>query len=236
MPLFIDTLNVGVTPEGITDFIQERQANANSLIVYDPQKVKDAFREFGRVTGGIGKAVKKPTASSVALAAGQLSSLVAGGIGAFYRFNLNPQEISVDEAKLDNIINTKAGHDINHWDHDDVIKIRYSGVSGTLLPPPEALRQGVKDIRFSAAWRRFEQFKRFWRAARRDIVIIWDGVYYRGSMKTFNHKRSASGPWLLSYSFDFHALPAHTRDLFGKDVSVATLIGLSQSAIRKLSE
>ena len=230
MPLFLDTLNLGVTTEGITDSFDQGLSSANNLIVYDPQKVKDAFREFGRVTKGQGKFRDKVGPATEALASGLLSSL-RSGFGAFYRFVLNPQEISMDESKLDTIIYTKAGHDTMHWEHDDAIKIRYSGVSGSLVPPPEAIRLKINDIRLSAAWRRFEQFKRFWRASRRDMVIIWDGVYYRGIMKSFTHKRSAAGPWLINYSFDFQALPAHTRDLFGKAISMASLLGLSPASV-----
>jgi len=236
MPSLIDTLNIGVAAEGIVDSFDQGLSSANNMLIYDPQKVKDAFREFGRVTGGLGKFVTKPAASTKALSAGLLSSITADGVGAFYRFVLNPQEVNVDEQKLDTIVNTKAGHDSMHWEHDDTIKIRYSGVSGSLVPPPEAIRLKVNDVRLSAAWRRFEQFKRFWRASRRDMVIIWDGTYYRGIMKVFNHKRSAAGPWLINYSFDFTAIPAHTRDLFGKELSVASLLGLSAAGIKRALE
>ncbi len=236
MPLFLDTLNLSVTPEGITDSFDQGLSSANNLLIYEPQKLKDAFREFGRTIGGKGKFVTKVAASTKALASGLLSSLAADGVGAFYRFVLNPQAVNVDESKLDTIVVTKAGHDTMHWEHDDTIKIRYDGVSGSLVPPLEATRLNINDVRLSAAWRRFEQFKRFWRASRRDMVIIWEGTYYRGIMKTFNYKRSAEGPWLINYSFDFTALPDQTRDLFGKDLSVASLLGLSAPSIRRLLE
>lgn len=230
MALLSDVVNVAVNVEGIIDSFELSLSTANNMVVFDPKRVKDAFREFGRPTGGAGKSLTKKVGDFAQSKAGASLSL----IDSFFRFTLNPQQFRVTEAKLDTMVLTKESFDSMHWEHDDTVKLSYSGTSGSLIPPPAARANKIHDIRLSGAWRRFTRFKSFWRAARRDLVIIWDGVYYRGIMRTFNYNQDAENPWQILYTFDFEGFPDQIKDIQGI-LSVAGL-GFSSASGANVAE
>lgn len=118
----------------------------------------------------------------------------------YYKFRINPSRLSCSASKVQSTIKTAKGWDIHTWGNNlDVLS--YSGTTGYMKPPAILISMGIKDVRLSPAWQRFNKFDDFFHQNDGELVMIFEHVLMKVHMVDFRYDRIAEDPWQIKYSF-----------------------------------
>ena len=146
----------------------------------------------------------------------------------FFRFFMNPSNLSVQMTKTSKTRLTKKGFETIHWEGTptEAIPMAFSGYSGTFYIPP-ALSQDpalkIRDTKFSLNWQRFKIFERFVNNLTGDVVMLYDGTRYEGVVNNLKYDESADSPYGIKYSFVFTAYPDRIQPLISPDALFASI-------------
>jgi len=134
----------------------------------------------------------------------------------YYKFLLNPQNVTITHAKLQNISEASDLTIINTY-RNTAATMDLKGISGCLLPrdfmkvlgtdtalPIETMTRYPK---LSAAWFKFRQLEKFYNEVNSDVVIMYDMDLYVGKFVSFNYTHNADSPWVIDYNMQFKIYP-----------------------------
>lgn len=156
---------------------------------------------------------------SVALEAAVAEALFVLGNFSYYKFLLNPQNVSISNSKLQSIQETSDLTIINTYRNTaPVMNIR--GISGCTLPrdfmvlsgeatklPTETMARYPK---LSVAYLKFRQLEKFYNESNSDLVMMYDMDLYVGKLVSFNFNADAGSPWVINYDMQFRIYPNMT--------------------------
>lgn len=128
----------------------------------------------------------------------------------YYKFRINPSNLSIGTKKVQSNALTKAGYE-KHYHAEGMIQYNYSGSTGYMKSMLDGI--GISDIRFSPAWIKFEGFKKFWDEATTDVRMYYDGAVYTGYFDNINHTKDANDAYQMKYTFNFLIYPGQTHYL-----------------------
>lgn len=170
----------------------------------------------------------------------------------FFRFRINPQNLTVRKAKVLSSTFTKQGYTYSHHGND-MTKLAYRGTTGYFRPPnplevgaeiakvvpgfpvdvesaaqlrdevARLILSGQIDITQSPVWQKFRRFESFWDRVQTEMAIYFDQRLFRGQLINFNYTEAANDPLQINYDFEFHA---HTDTRTGTDRHGKALIHL----------
>jgi len=156
-------------------------------------------------------------ALSVSIEALVSEALFVFGKFLYYKFLLNPQNVTITHSKLQNVSEASDITIINTY-RNTAATMSIRGISGSLLPrdfmsvtgaatklPTETLARYPK---LSAAWFKFRQLEKFYNEVNSDIVIMYDMDLYIGKFVSFNYSQEANNPWVINYDMQFKIYPA----------------------------
>ena len=158
------------------------------------------------------------TAQGISVSIEALVSEVLFVLGKYlyYKFLLNPQNVTITHAKLQNISEASDITIINTY-RNTAATMSIKGISGSLLPrdlmsvtgtdtklPTETMARYPK---LSAAWFKFRQLEKFYNEVNSDIVIMYDMDLFVGKFVSFNYSQDANNPWVINYDMQFKIYP-----------------------------
>ena len=142
--------------------------------------------------------------------------LFVAGKYLYYKFLLNPQNVTITHSKLQNVSEASDITIINTY-RNTAATMSLKGISGSLLPrdlmsvlgvstklPTETMWRYPK---LSAAWVKFRQLEKFYNEVNSDIVIMYDMDLYIGKFVSFNYNQDANNPWVINYDMQLKIYP-----------------------------
>lgn len=166
------------------------------------QAATSYLREFQSSWGGM--AMNLLPGSSLLATVGEIVSENVDMNPDVYKFRINPQKLSVDQARQ--VVAVSYGrnrYDLMPWG-EQLVSYKYSGTTGAMLPSQVFQRLGIKDIRLSRTWLKFEAFRQFMvdpYARRGWVLVLFDMEAFLGYFESFNFSRDADEPWHINYDF-----------------------------------
>lgn len=120
----------------------------------------------------------------------------------YYRFRINPSRLGITNNKMQNV------HEYG-WDQSDIevwgnrlATYAYAATTGSLVPDPDLLKYGINDIRLSKAWKKFEEFKKFYVLKNKKVLVLFEDEMFEGVFQRFDFARDADLPWRINYNFN----------------------------------
>jgi hypothetical protein len=170
------------------------------------------------VDSSMGSPITVPGVNSIGGAINAVSTTLAGQLFTpptlnYFRFRINPSKLSVVNSKMMNI--TEYGHD--KWDIESwgnrLALYTYNANTGSLVPDPDLIASGITDIRLSKAWRKMEEFKKFYVLKSKKILILFEEEMVEGIFQKFDFVRDADNPWSIKYNFTIQVDLSTSRNL-----------------------
>ena len=134
----------------------------------------------------------------------------------YYKFLLNPQNVTFTNNKLQSVEETSDITIINTY-RNAATSLAFKGVSGCTLPreimeatdtsaalPRETLTRYPK---LSSAYIKFRQLEKFYAETNSDIVLMYDLDLYIGKLVNLNYSMDANNPWVINYDMAFKLYP-----------------------------
>ena len=149
----------------------------------------------------------------------------------FWRFRINPGEVTHRKPKLISKSFSKSGYTYSHHGND-MARLTWRGTSGYFAPPDAAqvalevakvvpgfpgntqdalklrdevarlMLSGQLDITQSPVWQRFQRFQYFLDKIQEELAIYYDQRLYRGHLLSFNFTETAENAMQIRYEMD----------------------------------
>lgn len=170
----------------------------NQMIIYDPSVM--SLTSGAGLIGDILEVAKKVVTSKKPY---------------FFRFFINPTTVAFSLRKTAKPILEKKGWDIVHFSGtpNEMIPMKFSGNTGSIVPPIALWSKGIRDTKFSVNYQRFQQLYELALSASNDLKLFYDGKLYEGMFTDFNFDENANEPFSIRYSFTFSAYPDRTKNI-----------------------
>jgi hypothetical protein len=174
----------------------------NQMIIYDPSVLN--------LTQGASVVTDALTAAATALTSSR---------PYFFRFFINPSSLNFSIKKIAKSVLTKKGWEILHFPGtpNEMLPMKFSGTTGSIVPPEALWNQGIRDTRLSMNYQRFQQLQNLALSSENDLKLYYDGKLYEGAFSDFNFSEDAEKPFSIQYSFTFTAYPDRTKNLATPD-------------------
>lgn len=184
---------------------------ANNVVGFAAEKVAEyaaigGAQVVAQIADGKGSTIEQTVDNAIGGVIGGLSTVLAKNIETppilnYYRFRINPTRLNIANNKMTTI--TEYGRDkfdVESWGNKLAV-YTYNATTGSLVPDPDLIKYGVNDIRLSKAWRKLEEFKRFYVLKSKKVLILFEDEMVEGIFQKFDFTRNADLPWRIDFNF-----------------------------------